>query len=278
MTSGLLVVDKPVGLTSHDVVARARKAHGTRHVGHTGTLDPFATGVLVLGFGEGLKIAAWLTDQDKEYEALVALGAETDSLDHTGTVVRTAPVPTLEGLGAALAAEAARLEQIPPQASAIHIEGQRAHELLRRGEVVAMPARPVAVRQLTLLGIEAPDLVRIRVHCAKGYYVRALARDLAERLGTVGHLRALRRTRSGAFTIAEAGPVDAPLIPLEIALRRLFPCVTVTDPDRAQAFRHGKRLPRVDEPAAGLFVLFDDRPLALARVEGELVVVQRGFR
>lgn len=284
--SGLLVVDKQPGMTSHDVVAEARRAHHTRHVGHTGTLDPFATGVLVLGFGEGLKIAAHLTEQDKEYEALIALGRETDSLDLTGAVIREAPVPELGTTAApaailveALAAEAARTSQVPPAASAIHIDGERAHERLRRGEVVIMPARPIAVRALTLLAI-SDNLVRVRVHAAKGYYVRALARDLAERLGTAGHLQELRRVRSGAFGIDEAGPVDAALIPLEIALRRLFPCVAVTDPDRAQALRHGKRIPvaDLDVPAAGIFVLFDDRPLALATVALGLVVVQRGFR
>lgn len=285
--SGLLVVDKQAGMTSHDVVARARRAHHTKHVGHTGTLDPFATGVLVLGFGEGLKIAAHLTEQDKHYEALIALGRETDSLDLTGTVIREAPVPELgttdaptPALLAALSAEAARSMQVPPAASAIHIDGERAHERLRRGEVVIMPERAIAVRALTLLAIEAPRLVRVRVHAAKGYYVRALARDLAVRLGSAGHLQELRRVRSGAFGIEEAGAVDAALIPLEIALRRLFPCVHVADPDRAQALRHGKRIAveDLDVPPSGVFVLFDERPLALAAVVDGLVVVQRGFR
>lgn len=285
--SGLLVVDKQPGMTSHDVVARARRAHRTKHVGHTGTLDPFATGVLVLGFGEGLKIAAHLTEQDKEYEALIALGTETDSLDLTGVVIREAPVPELgsaaapaQRLIAALAAEAARTAQVPPAASAIHIDGERAHERLRRGEIVVMPERPVAVRALELVAIESPSLLRVRVHAAKGYYVRALARDLAERLGTAGHLQELRRVRSGAFGIEEAGPVEGALVPLETALRRLFPCVHVADPDRATALRHGKRIPvlDLDVPASGVFVLFDDRPLALATVASGLVVVQRGFR
>ncbi len=273
-------------MTSHDVVARARRAHHTKHVGHTGTLDPFATGVLVLGFGEALKIAAHLTEQDKEYEATIALGAETDSLDLTGAVIREAPVPDLGTTDApaailrdALGAEAARTSQVPPAASAIHVDGERAHERLRRGEILVMPERPVAVRALTLVAIEG-TLVRVRVHAAKGYYVRALARDVAVRLGSAGHLQALRRIRSGAFRIEEAGSVEGALIPLETALRRLFPCVHVADPDGAQALRHGKRIPALGlgVPTAGVFVLFDDRPLALAAVVDGLIVVQRGFR
>lgn len=291
--SGLLVVDKPEGLTSHDVVARARRAHKTREIGHTGTLDPFATGVLVLGVGEGLKLVAHLTEQDKIYEAVVGLGIETDSLDRTGATVKTAPVPELGTLEApapalleALAAELARTTQVPPAASAIHIDGERAHERLRRGETVVMPERPVAVRALTLLGIDGSAAgatsLRIRVHSAKGYYVRAFARDLAERLGTAGHLRELRRIQSGAFGIEEAGAVDGALIELVPALRRLFPCVTLDDPEHAQALRHGKRLELgdLDAPARGTFIAFDAHgaPIALARVEDGRVVVQRGFR
>lgn len=287
--SGLLVVDKQPGMTSHDVVARARRVLKTREVGHTGTLDPFATGVLVLGVGEALKVAAHLTDQDKEYEALIALGAETDSLDLTGAVVRNAAVPPLgttespvATLLEALEAEAARTTQVPPAASAIHIDGERAHERLRRGETVVMPERPIAVRSLQLLAIEAPDLLRVRVHAAKGYYVRALARDLANRLGTAGHLRELRRLRSGVFTIDEAGPVEGSLVPLLTALRRLFPCVELADPDRVQAMRHGKRIEvaDLDVPAHELFVALDatGAPIALARREADRIIVQRGFR
>ncbi|RYE85734.1 MAG: tRNA pseudouridine(55) synthase TruB [Myxococcales bacterium] len=287
--SGLLVVDKQPGMTSHDVVARARRVLRTREVGHTGTLDPFATGVLVLGVGEALKVAAHLTEQDKEYEAVIALGAETDSLDLTGAVIRTAPLPELgttdapsAGLREALVAEAARTSQVPPAASAIHIDGERAHERLRRGETLVMPERPVAVRSLQLLAVEAPDRLRVRVHAAKGYYVRALARDLADRLGTAGHLVELRRLRSGLFTIAEAGPVEGPLVSLNDALRRLFPSREIADPDRVQAMRHGKRIDvaDLDLPADTTFVAFDatGAPIALARREADLIVVQRGFR
>lgn len=288
MTCGILVVDKPAGLTSHDVVARVRRAQRTREVGHTGTLDPFATGVLVLALGEALKMAAHLTGQDKIYEAVVVLGRETDSLDHTGAITREGDVPPLgsverpsPALLEALAGERARTAQVPPAVSAIHVDGERAHARVRRGESVDLPPRPVAVRSLELLEVGDREL-RLRVHSAKGYYVRSLARDLAAALGTVGHLRALRRHRSGAFALDDARALDAPPLPLVDALRRVFPCVQLQDADRVQALRHGKRIAaedlQVDDDVTFACFDADDVPVALVqRHEGRLIV-QRGFR
>lgn len=238
--SGVLVVDKERGPTSHDVVARVRKQLGTRQVGHAGTLDPMATGVLVVAVGEGTKLVPYLTADDKAYEATLRLGIETDTLDADGREIARAPVPNdlAARLDAALASERARTSQVPPAYSAIKIAGQRAHELARKGEVVELAPREVAVRALTA-SIVGPDEVRLVVEVAKGYFVRSLARDLAAALGTVGHLTSLRRTRSGAFTLADAG---GELLPLDVAATRALPVSRLTD-GGVIAAGHGKRVP-----------------------------------
>ncbi len=258
--SGVLVVDKPRGPTSHDVVARVRRALATRHVGHAGTLDPMATGVLVVAVGEGTKLVPWLTADDKTYEATVRLGIDTDTLDAEGTEVGRATVPEelvraiREGqpsalLEQALAAERARTEQVPPAFSAIRIAGQRAHELARAGRLASeLPPRPVEVRALEALGGRAVDDVvelDVRVESAKGYFVRSLARDLARALGTVGHLTALRRIRSGAFTLADAVPLEGltrdALLDISIAAGRALP-VTMLDDAGVRAVSYGQRV------------------------------------
>jgi tRNA pseudouridine55 synthase len=259
---GVLVVDKPAGLTSHDVVARARKALRTRQIGHAGTLDPMATGVLVLAVGEATKLVPWLTADDKEYEATVRLGIETDTLDREGRATAQAPVPpeVLRALSserpascppflAALAEERARREQVPPAFSAIRIRGERAHELARAGRLdEPLPPRPVEVRKLDLSGARVHDggiELDLRVEAAKGYFVRSLARDFAKALGTLGHLTSLRRTRSGAFTISEAVALDrvdpAALVPLDRAAARALP-VTILDANGVRAASFGQRV------------------------------------
>ena len=262
MVSGIAIVDKPRGMTSHDVVGRARRALRTREIGHAGTLDPMATGVLVLGVGEGTKLLTFLTAADKAYEATLALGTSTDSLDADGATDATVPVPpevlaeleilSREGrlgprLLEAVHVELGRTSQVPPSYSAIHVDGERAHTLARRGELVALPARPVTVHTLEVVsdaGGEHPTL-SLRVCADKGYYVRSLARDLALALGTVGHLTSLRRTRSGCFDANEAVPLadlaNLPLVPLAEAARRALPSV-VLDDARARDARHGKRI------------------------------------
>lgn len=248
---GVLVIDKPRGPTSHDVVARVRRALKTRHVGHAGTLDPMATGVLVVAVGEATKLVSWLTADDKTYEATIRLGIETDTLDAEGTETRRAPVPP-EALGdpailaAALEAERARVLQVPPAFSAIRIAGERAHELARAGRLEGdLPARPVEVRRLEVVESAAPDELRVRVEAAKGYFVRSLARDLARALGTVGHLTALRRIRSGRFTLDDAVPledvtVDA-LATVSAAAARALP-VSVLDDAGVRAVSFGQKV------------------------------------
>ncbi|MFO0735722.1 MAG: tRNA pseudouridine(55) synthase TruB [Labilithrix sp.] len=243
---GVVVIDKPKGPTSHDVVMRVRKLLKTRAVGHAGTLDPMATGVLVVAVGEGTKLVPWLTAADKAYEATIRLGAATDTLDAEGNVTETREVPALtdEAIERALAAERARTEQIPPAFSAIKVDGVRSHERARKGEDVALAARPVEVRSLTLVARREGEL-DVRVESAKGYFVRSLARDLAAALGTVGHLTALRRVRSGAFCIEDAVALEAlgpdALLGLDAAAAKALP-VSVLDADGVKAAGHGQRV------------------------------------
>lgn len=206
MTHGALLVDKPQGLTSHDVVAAARRVFRTRAVGHAGTLDPMATGLLVLVFGEATKLAGWLTLADKRYQAELRLGAESDTLDADGRITELTPLPpppSPSALNRALAAERQRTSQIPPQVSAIRLGGQRAHQVARAGGRLELPARPVCVRSLALTWATGHQL-GVEVVASKGYYVRALARDLGEALGSAAYLTSLRRLSSGALDLSGA--------------------------------------------------------------------------
>lgn len=302
--SGILVVDKPSGPTSHDVVAFGRRAVGTRRVGHAGTLDPMATGVLVLAVEEATKLVPWLTSDDKAYEATVQLGVATDSLDAQGREVERATIPSAveralarleeradvhagaapdaaldEPLLAALIAERARTEQIPPAFSAIHVDGRRAHELARRGHAVELAPRAVAVRHLAVVGggLAPEPHLRVVLDVAKGYFVRSFARDLARALGTVGHVTALRRTRSGAFTLDDAIAIDprpgvptrdlrGELLPIDAAAARALPVSVLSERGVAHA-RDGKRIAPED--------LRDPHPTPSAWLdaEGHLVAV-----
>jgi tRNA pseudouridine55 synthase len=271
---GVLVVDKPRGPTSHDVVARLRRALRTREIGHSGTLDPMATGVLVAAIGEATKLVPYLTGADKSYEATLALGIETDTLDAEGRETARVAVPpatlaALQNLGradadaellAALAAERARTSQVPPAFSAIKTDGERSHARARRGEALELVARPVTVHALEVRGggAEPTPWLSIIVRAGKGYYVRSLARDLACRLGTVGHLTALRRTASGTFTVEDAVPPDAPadelaarMLPLARAAQRALPALVLTE-HAAREARFGRPVPLDDAPGIAL--------------------------
>lgn len=245
---GVLVVDKPSGPTSHDVVARARRLYGTREVGHAGTLDPMASGVLVLMFGQACKLSAYLTALAKRYRAEVSFGSSTDSLDATGQVTERRELGPgwldPEHLERVLSAERARELQVPPAVSAIHVGGERAYRAARRGQSPSLPARPVRVQELRLLGATAERL-SLELEVSKGYYVRALARDLGDALGVPAHLSALRRLASGAFTLADAvawpREAAAPLMPTAAAARRALPGATLTAEGVARA-RTGRAL------------------------------------
>lgn len=262
--NGLLVVDKPVGPTSHDVVAGLRKKLATRAIGHAGTLDPLASGVLVVCVGEATKLVPWLTAADKEYLVTIRLGESTPTLDAGSPVDDTKLVPSdwLAELPRAIAAERARTQQVPPVFSAIHKDGARAHERARRGEVVELAPRPVELHDVEILATR-PNELDARVVCAKGYYVRSLARDLAAALGTVGHVTALRRTRSGAFTLRDAS--EAPMSVAAAAARALP--TAILDDAAVSAARVGKPV-----PATGI-VPWGDGPHAWLDSSGALVAV-----
>lgn len=292
--AGVLVIDKPRGPTSHDVVSRVRRALRTREVGHAGTLDPMATGVLVVAVGEATKLVPWLTAHDKAYRTTIRLGVATHSLDAEGEVVESRPVDASvfdeARVQEALAAERARTLQIPPSVSAIKIDGVAAHARVRRGEDLVLEARPVAVHRLDLLAVRRdPPELDLEIVCAKGYYVRSLGRDLAERLGTLGHLVSLRRTRSGPFTDDEAIPLDDPslatrLVPLVEAAGRALAKVELTEEGVVRA-RYGKRLLSehfVAPPAQGPVAWVHGETLvAIGELTGDMTgeaQVIRGFR
>ena len=206
---GLLVIDKHAGPTSFEVVRRVRVLTGVSKAGHTGTLDPMATGVLPVALGEATKLAGLLTEGDKAYDAVVRLGLETDSLDVTGTVRRTAEVPPLSEarLEAALAPFRGSFLQRPPMVSAVKVRGRRLYALARAGEEVERPARPVTVHALALRDFSATE-VTLSVRCSKGFFVRVLAEELGRALGCGGCLKALRRTMSGPFGLDPALPLE----------------------------------------------------------------------
>ncbi len=248
---GLLLVDKPPGMTSFDVVRRVRALSGQRKVGHTGTLDPFATGVLPLCLGSATRLAGWLSASDKVYEATLVLGVTTDTLDRDGEVIARRPVsPDIQPSTVldVFSRFTGTIEQIPPMYSALKVGGKRLHRYAREGVTVARRPRQVVVHRIELLGIEPPEIT-FRVRCSKGTYVRVLAADIGEALGYGAHLAALRRTRSGRFDVrdaltlevlrdlADAGTLSRYLVPP----RDMIPELPLIEVDRAAADRvvHG---------------------------------------
>ena len=264
MKGGVLVVDKPAGPTSFTVVERVRRAVGAAKAGHTGTLDPAATGVLAVCLDDAVKVQHWITDHDKAYEALVAFGFATDTEDAEGREVERGDPSALtaERVAAALPPLTGEIEQLPPMYSAVRVGGRRLHEAARAGKVVERTPRRVVVHALELLSFEPAGatspvaLARLAVRCGKGTYVRSLATALGRALGVPAHLAALRRTASGPFTIERAVPLDAVerlareapeaitanLIAPADALAAL-PAVAVS-PAEVRALAQGKILPR----------------------------------
>jgi tRNA pseudouridine55 synthase len=206
--SGVLLIDKAPDMTSHDVVAIARRALNTKKIGHCGTLDPMATGLLMLVIGRATKIQDLLMSEDKEYQGTMTLGAVTSTQDRQGTVLESKPVPELteDQVRAAFEAFTGEFEQIPPMVSAIKKDGVPLYKLARKGEVVERAPRPVRVTGFQITRVALPEIDFI-VNCSKGFYVRTYAHDIGEKLGCGGHLSALRRTRSGKFTLDRAVPV-----------------------------------------------------------------------
>ncbi|SDO75757.1 tRNA pseudouridine synthase B [Pedococcus dokdonensis] len=280
---GLLVVDKPAGWTSHDVVGRARRLCGTRKVGHAGTLDPMATGVLVLGIGRATRLLTFLVGCDKDYTATVRLGQTTVTDDAEGevTAATAADGVTPAQLTAAVRDLTGEIQQVPSSVSAIKVKGERSYHRVRAGEDVDLPARPVTVSRFEVLGTRSGDVdgipvldVDVEVTVSSGTYVRALARDLGAALGVGGHLTALRRTRVGAFTLAEAHGLEAlaeldepeqlPVTPLADSARAQFAVRELTA-EESTALGYGQR---VDSAQQGR-----TEPVAAFAPDGRLVAL-----
>lgn len=250
--NGVLVIDKPLGPTSFDVVKRVRFLLRVKKAGHTGTLDPAATGVLPICLGDATKIAGYITESNKAYDAVIRLGQTTDTQDAQGKVLEERPVPKLtkELLESALQKFRGTFDQLPPMYSAVKVGGKRLYELARKGEEVARAARTVTVHELTLRDFSSNEL-SIHVRCSKGFFVRTLAADLGDALGCGGHIKALRRTESGPFSLSQAltleklkalmeeGPekVSEKLLSLTDALKEM-PSVTVAQ-EEARKVVHG---------------------------------------
>mgnify|MGYP000020162826 CR=1 FL=1 len=266
-THGIAVVDKPSGVTSHDVVGMLRKRFGERQVGHGGTLDPSATGVLVVAVGKATKLLRFVEKTKKGYLGEIVLGTETDTLDADGEVTATHDMSgvTLEAAQAAVVEHlTGDIEQIPPMVSAIKIDGKRLHELARAGIEVDRPPRPVTIHSFQLMPTDEPHVFLAAVECAPGTYVRTLAADLGTLLGGGAHLRNLRRTAVGRFTIGEAaGPDDCVLLPVEEAVRTLDR-IDITS-DLADLVANGRVLPTFDGP--GPWALFDPAGVLVAVYE-----------
>jgi tRNA pseudouridine55 synthase len=250
---GVLVCDKPGGMTSHDVVARVRRLAGQRRVGHGGTLDPPATGVLVLALGRATRLLPFLPTEPKRYRATITFGAGTDTLDAAGTVTATADATGVDeaGLRAALARFVGPQQQVPPMVSAIKVAGERLYAKARRGEQVERAPRPIVIHALELLelvGGERP-LATVEVVCSGGTYVRSLAADLGRALGTLAHLAGLRRTAVGRFTEADAHPLEDLAEPGRLAAAVLDPAAAMAStatraltPAEAAALATGRTL------------------------------------
>ena len=263
---GLVLIDKPTDWTSHDVVAKVRKAVGTKKVGHAGTLDPLATGLLVLGIDSGTKLLTFLVGADKTYEATIRLGQQTVSDDSQSDVIFTADQEHISKLRESdINLEVAKLTgvimQTPSSVSAIKVSGKRAYDLVRNGEPVELKSREVTVQSFKVLSVSKVSgfvEVEIRVECSSGTYIRALARDLGTALGVGGHITALRRTRVGHFDVTEANSMQElgqlRLTELAVAARALFPVVELSESEVADLI-HGKRIsgkPGITGRAAGL--------------------------
>lgn len=252
---GLLLIDKPTGITSHDAVAAVRRALDTRKVGHAGTLDPMATGLLLVGVGRATRLLRFLGELEKEYEGTARLGVETDTLDADGEVTRTAEVHVTEAqVREAMAALTGELEQRPPAYSAVKVGGRKLYEAARKGEVLEAAPRRVRVDAFDLTRVDLPSL-SFRVVCSSGTYVRVLLADVGATLGCGAHLTSLIRTRIGPYRVAEAVPPDAARDPLPIEEAVAHLPRVILEPEEAIAARHGRPL----GPAGmdGHFAAFD---------------------
>jgi len=275
MHDGLVVVDKPAGFTSHDVVAKLRKAFGQRKVGHAGTLDPDATGVLLVGLGRATRLLRYLSESGKAYAGRIVFGIATSTLDASGEVLDQRPMPiTLADVESVLPRFLGDIEQLPPMVSAVKVGGRRLHELARAGQEVERAPRRVHVDRFDVVAFEPGPYpgADVEVECGSGTYVRSLAADVGTALGGCAHLAALRRTRVGSFTLAEAHPLadiesDPPavVLPLTTAMRDLER--VDVDAEQARAVSHGVSF------AVNALDVRGDGPYALVGPDGALLAV-----
>ena len=274
LTSGVLVVDKPIGLTSHQVVQVIRRGTNIKRAGHTGTLDPRASGVLVVLVGPAVRLSEYISAEDKRYQATIKLGEKTDTYDGDGVITGTSEVNvTREEFEKALQGFVGEIEQVPPPYSAIKVKGRRAYDMARKGEEVVLEPRTIHVYSLEVVEWNLPEVV-VDVHCSSGTYVRSLAYDLGEKLGCGANLTGLRRVKSGSFTLKDAQPLRnlaeafennswfRYLIPAADALSE-WPSITLNN-EEVDLVRHGHRIPREE--------LFDGQVRAITE-QGELVAL-----
>lgn len=270
---GFVCVDKPTGPTSHDVVDAVRRAFGTRRVGHAGTLDPPATGLLVCGVDKATRLLRFLSGLPKTYEATGVLGVETDTLDATGEVVAERPVGAEAGeLREVLEAFRGEIDQVPPQVSAVKVAGERAYEKAARGEEVEIEPRRVVVHGLELTGADGPRF-SLRVTCSTGTYVRSLVRDVGRRLGCGAHVETLRRTRIGHLDVADAVVPDElgpeALLPVERGLAHLKR--VEVDAEAARRAGHGQRLETTDGATGEVLLVGPDGAVGIFEAEGGML-------
>ena len=290
---GLLLVDKAGGMTSHDVVARARRVLSVRKVGHAGTLDPMATGLLILGVGAATRLLGYVGGHDKTYEATIRLGQSTVTDDRDGEVLASSSTADLDdaSIRAALAAQTGALQQVPSAVSAVKVDGRRSYDRVRAGEVVELAPRSVSVHALEVHRIErpTPDLVDVdvTVRCTAGTYIRAIARDAGAALGVGGHLTALRRTGSGPFSVDRAASVEKAgaallaggsngFLGLTEAATTVFPTRAVSG-EEARALTYGQRIPATGTPGLHAAVDPEGRLYALVEDAGSTARVTVGF-
>ncbi|HET9424928.1 MAG TPA: tRNA pseudouridine(55) synthase TruB [Gemmatimonadaceae bacterium] len=272
MTDGILLVDKPAGFTSHDLVAIARGATGIRRVGHTGTLDPFATGLLVMLVGQATRLAQYVDGEPKVYETTIAFGAETDTDDVTGTVTRTAPPPDAAAIDAAIVTLTGEMDQLPPDYSAKQSGGVRAYDAARKGAPLALETARVTVHRWTILSRDETTLTA-RIECSGGTYIRSLGRDLGRLTGSAAHLASLRRVASGRFSVDQACSLESlrarkcVLLDMRQAIASL-PVQTLA-PDDLVRVGHGNPVSATVGGERAALVTAEGRLVAIAARNGE---------
>lgn len=264
---GLVIVDKPSGMTSHDVVSALRKQLGERRIGHAGTLDPDATGVLLVGVGYVTRLLTFLSGLDKTYTAQIVLGSATSTLDSSGTVTATHDMSNigLEDVRRVVQENfVGKISQVPPMVSALKVDGVRLHELARKGVEVERAARELTIHSFKVFGMSEPGVVDVEIHCSSGTYIRSLADDLGRALGGSAHLRNLRRVSVGGFLQSECSLLEDAVVHPPITAVRTMSRV-VADEQMQMMIKHGRELEKFDSPAP--WVLVDEQNAVLAVYE-----------